>query len=98
MSKRLAATLAAALAAFLAGPGAALADCTCRYQGGATELGQTVCMNTPQGQRLARCEMALNNPSWTFLDAPCPSAGLHSPAPARRPLNKRPALAETPHS
>ncbi len=100
MSKRLAVTLAVALAALIAAPGAVRADCTCRYDGGMTDLGETVCMKTPGGTRLARCDMALNNTSWTFLDAPCPTAGL-SPAPARRDRaqhlhERRPALAQTP--
>ena len=96
MTKRLAVMVAAALAAFAFPPGAARADCACRYDGGTIELGQSVCMNTPSGQRLARCDMALNNTSWTFLDAPCPTAGLQTPAPARSPHHKRPVLAQKP--
>jgi len=95
MSTRIAGALAAALAALIAAPEGARADCTCRYDGGRVELGQTVCMKTPQGERLARCDMAINNPSWTFIDALCPTASL-SPAPPRRAHPSRPALAETP--
>ncbi|MGQ0674864.1 MAG: hypothetical protein ACT4N4_02080 [Rhodospirillales bacterium] len=95
MSKRIAVISAVALAALLSAPGAALADCTCRYSGGKIDLGQTICIVTPQGQRLARCDMAINNPSWTFLDAPCPTAGI-APAPVRSPHHKRPVLAEKP--
>jgi hypothetical protein len=95
MSTRIAGILAAALAALISAPPGARADCTCRYAGGAVELGQTVCMKTPQGERLARCDMALNNPSWTFIDAPCPTASL-TPPPPRRALPLRPALAEIP--
>lgn len=58
-------------------------------------MGETVCMKTPTGSRLARCDMALNNTSWVFLDAPCPSAEM-TPAPLRHPHAKRPALAEKP--
>lgn len=40
---------------------AALADCTCRGRDGtAVELGGTICLNTTEGPRLARCEMVQN--------------------------------------
>jgi hypothetical protein len=39
-------------------------------------LGDIVCIATPDGPRLAQCAMVLNNPSWTFLDKPCPQAML----------------------
>jgi hypothetical protein len=55
----------------------ASADCTCRGRGGIEAfLGETVCLPTSSGTRLARCEMVLNNPSWKFLDKPCPQASL----------------------
>jgi hypothetical protein len=50
---------------------AAAADCTCRAQGRDFELGQTACLTTPNGARLATCGMVLNNSSWQFSDAPC---------------------------
>jgi hypothetical protein len=71
--------LIAAAAAMLAGAAItpASAACTCRGQGGIEAfLGETICLSTPNGTRLARCEMVLNNPSWTFLDEPCPQAML----------------------
>jgi len=49
-------------------------NCTCRAEGVEATLGQTVCLRTPAGLRLARCEMVLNNTSWKFLDGPCPQA------------------------
>ena len=56
--------------------GAALApaiahDCTCKFQGGDVAQGETVCIPTAKGKSLARCEMVLNNSSWTILDEPC---------------------------
>lgn len=48
--------------------------CRCRAQGMTATLGQTVCIPTPSGPRLARCDMALNNTSWTFLPGPCPQS------------------------
>ncbi len=46
--------------------------CTCRYRGQDIGLGDAVCMNG----RLARCEMVLNNTSWSFTESPCPLASL----------------------
>ncbi|MCW2309197.1 hypothetical protein [Rhodobium gokarnense] len=48
--------------------------CSCRYQGQSYQLGSTVCLKTPQGERMARCEMVLNNTSWHFLEKGCPLA------------------------
>jgi hypothetical protein len=64
----------------------AQADCTCRAQGVVAAHGQTVCIPTPNGTRLARCDKISNVASWTFLDTPCPqanfgSAGLLASAP-----------------
>ncbi|GIL00897.1 MAG: hypothetical protein BroJett030_07960 [Alphaproteobacteria bacterium] len=71
--------LAAALIAGLSAAGGARADCTCRYEGGDVLEGQTACIRTSSGARLARCEKFLNNTSWTFLDQPCPTAQLVGP-------------------
>ena len=49
----------------------AAADCTCRSQGRDYELGKSVCLQTPNGARIAICGMVLNNTSWQFSDTPC---------------------------
>jgi len=54
--------------------GSADANCTCRYAGKNFEQGQTVCIRVGDASRMARCDMALNNSSWTFLKEGCPSA------------------------
>jgi hypothetical protein len=76
-------------AAFLvtAMAGAAEADCTCRARGVVAEHGQTLCIRTPEGFRLARCDKVSNIASWTFLDETCPqiasgSAGQSTPTQA----------------
>lgn len=56
----------------------ASADCTCRGPGVIAHHGQTICLKTPSGPRLARCEMVLNNSSWRFLPEACPEASLQS--------------------
>lgn len=50
---------------------AALADCTCRWRGRDYDLGQSVCLSSPKGPRIATCAMVINNTSWTFSDTPC---------------------------
>jgi hypothetical protein len=47
-------------------------DCTCKFAGGDAKQGETACIMTAKGKSLARCEMMLNNSSWTVLDEPCP--------------------------
>ena len=65
-------------------------DCRCRYQGKYFEQGETVCIRVDGRSRLARCDMMLNNSSWTFLSGKdgCPTA-LMSPLP-RRPTATAP--------
>ena len=63
---------AAALFAVSASP--AFSDCACRYKGGETMSGQTVCIATAKGKELAICEKVLNVTSWRFLGQPCPTA------------------------
>ncbi len=48
--------------------------CTCRFKGGEVEQGQTACIKTAKGTSMARCDMVLNNTSWTILNQACPSS------------------------
>ena len=61
--------LASLIAADMLTP--ASADCTCRSQGRDYELGQSVCLQSPKGARIATCGMVLNNTSWQFTETPC---------------------------
>ena len=45
--------------------------CTCKYVGGDVKQGDVACIATVKGKSLARCEMVLNNTSWTILNQPC---------------------------
>lgn len=62
----------------------ASADCTCRSQGRDYELGQSVCLQSPKGARIATCGMVLNNTSWQFTETPCTVSAVPQahPAPA----------------
>jgi hypothetical protein len=50
--------------------------CKCRARGMTATLGQTLCIPTPDGVRLARCGKVQNVMSWFFIDGPCPQAML----------------------
>jgi hypothetical protein len=66
-------------------PTAAHADCTCRARGLVAEHGQTMCINTPSGYRLARCDKVSNIASWTFLDGACPQIATRPSQPQSIP-------------
>ena len=46
-------------------------ECSCRSKGVVAYEGQIICLQTPNGPQLARCEKVLNNTSWRFLQRPC---------------------------
>ena len=76
MGPRLLTTFAALVVS--AGPLAAAggSECRCLYQGRYFEQGETVCIHVDGSERLAQCDMALNNSSWRFLAKSCPSASM----------------------
>jgi hypothetical protein len=80
------AAMAALIATLDARPSAADPDCTCRARGRDFTLGQSVCLATPKGARIATCAMVLNNTSWQFTETPCVVSNLR---PARSPVQTR---------
>ena len=80
----LATTVTGLLAAAL--PTHVLADpnCTCRGLGRNFDVGETACLETPKGPRIATCGMALNNTSWLFSDTPCVAAHRVPPIPDKQ--------------
>jgi len=46
-------------------------NCVCRAKDVTAREGQIVCLATPNGMQLARCERILNNTSWRFLQRRC---------------------------
>jgi hypothetical protein len=45
--------------------------CLCRYRDRKYNLGDKVCLQTPNGVMLARCDLFLNNTSWVPTDEAC---------------------------
>jgi hypothetical protein len=80
------AAVAALITTLNARPSAADPDCTCRAQGRDFTLGQSVCLATPKGARIATCAMVLNNTSWQITETPCVVSNLR---PVRRPVQTR---------
>jgi Flp pilus assembly protein TadG len=50
------------------------ANCFCRAQGKTFAVGETACLRTGEGPRVAECGMVLNNTSWRFTARPCPES------------------------
>ncbi|MGI9414701.1 MAG: hypothetical protein ACR2PM_13590 [Hyphomicrobiales bacterium] len=93
-------TIGAAMAVTVAAFGAsgpAMADgaskndpnCQCRFQGKRYNVGEYACIRS----KMARCDMFLNNTTWTFLDDSCGSV-LLDPLPQSRPATKLAGSAE----
>ena len=59
-------------------------NCICRARGKEFELGQSTCLPSPKGPRIATCGMVLNNTSWQFTDTPCVISAL--PAETAEPV------------
>ncbi len=49
-------------------------DCYCRAQGRIFAPGEAICLRTPQGARMAECQMVVNVMSWGVTDRPCPDS------------------------
>ena len=67
--------LAALLPSMTTGPASAqqpvLPECTCRANGSNFRVGEQVCLSTPEGQRMAMCELTQNVTNWRFSTAGC---------------------------
>lgn len=50
--------------------------CRCKFQGRDFRLGELVCMATPAGNQLSRCDLMLNNTSWVPTETPCTTSRL----------------------
>jgi hypothetical protein len=45
--------------------------CVCVAEGKILALGTRICLQTPDGRQMARCELAVNVTSWVPTGAPC---------------------------
>jgi hypothetical protein len=50
------------------------ADCFCRAEGRMFAYGESACLRTPEGPRMAQCLMELNVTSWTLTSQLCPES------------------------
>lgn len=72
----LTATMIVVTAGFISVASAQSISCTCRYQGEDYGLGESICLKSPGGMKMATCSMVLNNTSWKLSNAPCPLSQL----------------------
>ncbi|WP_439573991.1 hypothetical protein [Phreatobacter sp.] len=72
---------------FTPGPPVTLPQCTCRAEGRDWTVGQTICLRTTGGERLAICTTDENVTTWRISDVPCASSSL--PSPSRLALIRR---------
>lgn len=62
----------AGLALALAAPTPSLASQACLANGKSFNVGETACLTLEGESHLARCDMVLNNTSWTRIKDECP--------------------------
>lgn len=55
-------------------PGHNPVECYCRAEGRFFAPGETVCLKTAEGPRIAQCQMEINVMSWSITVRPCPEA------------------------
>lgn len=70
--------------------------CTCRGPGSRVELGQEICLATPNGPRRARCVMVENVTSWAMSDETCGATTFRHPPRGPRMMTAAPASASAP--
>jgi hypothetical protein len=49
-------------------------DCYCRARGQFYAPGETICLRTAQGNRMALCRMEINVMSWGITESACPES------------------------
>jgi len=61
---------------FTPGPPVTLPPCTCRASGKSWIVGETICLKTPSGERLAICTTDENVTTWRISPVPCATSSL----------------------
>ena len=74
-----------------AAPVSAHAAPTCLANGKSFNVGDTACLTVAEDSHFARCEMVLNNTSWTKVKDECPGE-----APKQHPTSTTPAPSPAP--
>jgi hypothetical protein len=74
------------LALALTAPAPLLAAPTCLANGKSFNVGETTCLTVADQSHFARCDMVLNNTSWTKIKDECPGE-----APKPHPTSMTPA-------
>lgn len=59
--------------------------CLCLFRGRQFRVGERVCMQTPDGIRITRCDLVLNNTSWIPTDEQCTMSMRPDAPPQSRP-------------
>jgi hypothetical protein len=62
------------LAFAMTAPAAALADQQCLANGKSYQVGQVACLTVSDQSHMARCDLVLNNTSWTKVSDSCPDS------------------------
>lgn len=58
--------------------------CICVFRGRQFRLGERVCMQTPNGVVITRCDLLLNNTTWVPTEEPCILSLRRQPLPQSR--------------
>ncbi|WP_108723024.1 hypothetical protein [Mesorhizobium sp. ORS 3428] len=72
------------IALLVAAPAPVLADQACLANGKSFKVGETACLTVAGQSHLARCDMVLNNTSWTKVSDICPG---ENQAPKLHPIS-----------
>jgi hypothetical protein len=68
---------------FTPGPPVSLPPCTCRAEGRSWLVGDSICLKTPNGERLAICTTDENVTTWRISPVPCATSSLSFSRSAR---------------
>jgi hypothetical protein len=77
------------------GAAPAFADPQCLANGKSFQIGQVACLTLAGQSHLARCDVVLNNTSWTKIKNDCPGTTLAPHQPAKPVSTPEPGLVPT---
>ena len=68
----------------ISGATGAAIPCLCRFRDQSFKLGDRVCMQTPNGMMITRCDLHQNNTTWVPTDEACTLSLGPAPSSSRR--------------